>query len=57
MEKNVATGIFAIAASIVGVAIISVLVSKSSQTSSVIDSISNAFSTALRTAVSPITSN
>lgn len=57
MGKDTATGVFAILTSIVGVAIISVIVSKNSQTSSVIDSLSNFFSTALKTAVSPITSS
>lgn len=57
MKDDVSKGIFAVATAIVGVAIIAVLVAKNSQTTSVIQSISSAFTSALQTAVSPITGN
>jgi len=48
-------GIFAVATAIVGVAIVAVLVSRNSQTPSVISAASDGFIQALKTAVSPIT--
>lgn len=55
--SHIGEQIVAILTAIIGVAIIAVIVSKQSNTSNVIASASNAFATALSTAVSPITGN
>lgn len=55
MSDQVIGGIVTVATAIVGVAIIAVLVGSSSQTSSVVQSAGNAFSTALRAAEAPVT--
>jgi len=49
------TSIVTIATAIVGLAIVSVLVSKNANTSQVIGASGNAFNTALSTAISPVT--
>jgi hypothetical protein len=54
---HVGEQITAILTAIIGVAILSVILSKRSNTASVIGSAANAFSMALGTAVSPITGN
>ena len=51
---DIGKGIFGILTAIVGVAIIAVIVSRNSNTTGVISSASDAFTSALRVAVSPI---
>lgn len=53
MDKGV-TAIVGILTAVVGVSILAVLVSKNSQTSSVITSAGNAFSSILKSAVGPV---
>lgn len=53
--SNASEQIVTVAVAIVGVAILAVLVSKNSNTANVIKSAGDAFSSALGTAVSPIT--
>lgn len=53
--NNIWSGVVAILMAIIGIAILSVLVSKNSNTVSVLGAGSNAFSNALSTAMSPIT--
>lgn len=54
MMKDFAAPIISVATAIVGVAIIAVLVSKRSATVEVIGAIGNAYTSALKEAVSPI---
>ena len=55
MGDKAVTGIIAIITAIIGVAIIAVLVSNQSNTSGVLTAGGNAFSSILKTAVSPVT--
>jgi hypothetical protein len=55
MSEQLITSIVTVLTAIIGVAILAVLVSKQSQTSSVISSASKGFSTDLGVALSPIT--
>jgi hypothetical protein len=54
MGDKAITGVVAIVTAIIGVAIIAVLVSKSSDTSNVLSAGGNAFANILKTAVSPV---
>lgn len=54
MGEKAVTGVVAILTAIIGVAIVAVLVSKQSNTASVIGAGGSAFSNILKTAVSPI---
>lgn len=56
MGDKAITGVVAIITAIIGVAIIAVLVSKQSNTSGVLTAGGNAFSSILKTAVSPVSS-
>ncbi|MDE2102816.1 MAG: hypothetical protein KGL39_36565 [Patescibacteria group bacterium] len=53
--NNITEAIVTIATAIVGVAILSVLVSRNSQTPNVLSAAGNAFSTALGAATAPVT--
>jgi hypothetical protein len=55
MGEHLVTSMVTVATAIVGVAIIAVLVSKNANTSQVIQSTGNAFSSSLATAISPVT--
>lgn len=55
--NNIWSGVVAVLMAIIGVAILSVLVSKQSNTVNVLKAGSNAFSGALGTALSPVTGN
>lgn len=57
MGDQAITGIIAILTAIIGVAIIAVLVSGQSQTAGVLTAGGNAFSSILKTAVSPVSGN
>lgn len=52
--NNVTGGIFAVATAIVGVAIVAVIVSRNSQTPSVISAATEGFASILKVAVSPV---
>lgn len=52
--KNITESIVTIAVAIIGLATLAVLVGRNARTSSVIDSASNAFSSALGVAISPV---
>jgi hypothetical protein len=53
--NNITDSIVTIAVAIIGLAMLAVIVGKNARTSSVIDSMGSAFSSALKTAVSPVT--
>jgi len=55
MSDNLVTSVIAVLTAIIGVAIISVLVSKSANTAGVLQAGGSAFSNILSTAVSPVT--
>jgi hypothetical protein len=55
MENNLVTSVVTVLMAIIGVAIIAVLVSKQANTTGVINAGSSAFSSALGTALSPVT--
>jgi PRD1 phage membrane DNA delivery len=55
MGDKLVTSVVTVATALIGVAIISVLVSKNANTTNVVSSISGAFNTGLGTAISPIT--
>lgn len=55
MSDSLITSIITVLTAIIGVAIISVLVSKNAQTAQVLSAGGNAFSNILSTAVSPVT--
>lgn len=55
MGSQLINSLVTIAVAIIGVAIVAVLVSKNAQTGQVINSASQGFSTALGTALSPVT--